>query len=573
MKSQSFRPAAATTQQAAMLCAYLRAHAKRIPSKFSVADAIAVLQELESCSSAPKDLAGALESMLLKRGVRLSHVLALELAAQLREQSPWLRVQLNRPRSETTLEVTDQSFKSVTVDSWPMAIDHLSAACERWLREHPTSKVLSISASSCVLGVLGLTFSGPGQRKTSAPDIDFVGHVKASDGNLGWLSTAFAPVERLRRKLEQSGLALLDGYAILRVLSERRPPWGTEVDLLTTNIADSGNAELVLRREDNPVALDGFEVARGGEVACWHQFERALDDESGPGPHGAPIIVDEEDGAWWCGSARFVWEVATIRDEQPIPAIIIHQLSCRHSKSLLQRYLLARRIIASPMPARDEARRLDIFSSPPEKCWLHAGRVVEQLNAAGSNWEVFCESTGLEPSPLSAPVSLGHFLLLAEYLGLDSPDLLLALPPRRELVAGSEHHLQMFMPRVDRLRYRAPRDLDADRAEQLRELMEEFQASIRLRRGFLQMETPLPQLVYANDSAELLAAIWGMGLQAHLGVIPHLMTLPQEIQDQLRRQREQLAKRAAEANQAFEVADFHRYALGRALVIDVDWSN
>ncbi len=555
-----------------MLCAYLRAHAKRVPEKFSVADAMAVLKELEACWSTPKDLAGALKGMLMERGVRLSHVLALEVAAQLREQSPWLRVQLNLPRPEAALEVVDKNFKSVSVDSWPIAIDHLFASCEHWLREHPNAKVLSISASSCVLGVLGLTFAAPGQGRTSGPEVDFVGHVKASEGHPNWLLSAFAPVERLRRKLEQPGLAVIDGYAILRVLSERRPRWGAELDHFATSIADSGNAELVLRREDS-VSLDGFEVARGGEVACWHQFERALDDESGPGPLGAPITIDEEDGAWLCGSARFVWEVVTIRPDQPIPGIIINRLSWRHSKSLLQRYLLAQRIIASPMPAHDEARRLEMFSSPPEKCWLHARRVAERLNAVGSSWEAFCESAGLEPSPLSAPVSLGHFIVLAEYLVLDSPDLLLALPPRRELVAGSEHHLQMFMPRVDRLRYRAPPDLDADRAEQLREVMEEFQASIRLRQGFLQMEAPLPQLVYANDSADLLATIWGMGLQAHLGVIPHLMPLPQEIQDQLRQQREQLAQRAAEANEPFEVAEFHRYALGRALVIDVDWSN
>jgi hypothetical protein len=546
-----------------MLRAYLIEHAKGFPQRFQISDAVSVLVELEPLVQAStRRCADRLQELLKRHDVRLKRVKALEVAAHLQGQGSWVETQLRSSQSETKLEVVGSDFESDTFDSWSAAVEHLGACCISWLKAHPNAQVLSVSVSKMSLGVLGLEFAQPAERE---PTQDFVGEIRIHASPDGGIGGSFAPIERLRRRLEDSEprRAVLDGFAILRLLFDGKPRQPGPLGSATPE--EGINSELVLLRQDNPLMPANFEIGRGSEIACWHQLERAL---SGMGDD-VKISVDVEEGGWECGEARFVWELNTLRPNDAVPALIRKQLSVEESTQLLRRYWLAKTILAAPMPAQDEARRLDIFSTIPKECRLHPGRVRRDLAAIDLTWEAFCDESDLEPLPLEAPVSLAHFLDLAERLGLDSPDSLLALPSRHELVSASEDRLRMLAPRVHRLRYRAPRDLDSDRAQRLQDVMGEFQSSLSLRNGFMQMANPLPQLVYADDGADMLNQLWEMELGAYICVMPNLTRFPDYLLDKMREIHKKSEEEARKAGLPNRIAGARSYALGWALFVDI----
>src|SRR5262249_16957352 len=146
-------------------------------------------------------------------------------------------------------------------------------------------------------------------------------------------------LEVLRRHLEETHTAILDGLTVMQICT-RATPIGAGTLPEPVGAGDAPNSELVLMRQDNPLDEPGYEVARGDEWLCWSQLELA------EGHCDQQIDVDEETGAWKIGKAWYVWEVSILRPNDYVPGLIVSNLRVQESRTLLRRYRLAKRLLA-----------------------------------------------------------------------------------------------------------------------------------------------------------------------------------------------------------------------------------
>jgi hypothetical protein len=321
-----------------------------------------------------------------------------------------------------------------------------------------------------------------------------------------WLQGAQPVIEALRRKLEETGKATLDGVAVIQA---------------SQTMVDAIHAELVLMQSAHELDL-GFELARGDEVECWAQLELSLEGNC------LKAVIDEADGTWLLGDRRFMWEVATIRPKHEYgPQLETKNLSVEASTRLFRRYQLATNRTPGALKVRQTAKQLEFLCTPAERYRVDLHRLLRELNLKGLDWDGYCEAVG-GPMAMEPLLPIGFIMGLMEYLDLPDPGSAFARPPRSELaLATDDKLLNALLPRVSHVRYRAAKGLSEDAKTAVREAIEELSGSLMVRMmsnggGFISEKDALPQLVYSEDGRNLIDSLANENLVTYVGVLPYL---------------------------------------------------
>lgn len=472
-----------------------------------------------------KAFANRLRSLLNRRGVPIKHTAALEAAARVLNGTSW-----HEHRQEdlfcTLTVLISQPFGESQVPTWAEAGRLMADACKAWLFAHPDIHVLQVQCRSQSLFILGSRL----QKDYSLTESDWMPIVVVNPlegsplSGADWLKGAGLALEWVRRHVEESGLAVLDGFAAAHYC-ERLHPWIPGLPESVTD--DAPNTELVVVRNDNPLVPGGYEVARGDELTCWVQLERALDEKVAK----TAISVDE-DGAWRCGETRFEWQMVTLRRGEFYPGLAVQALTLAQSGKLLHRYKLSKRIVrGQSLKRRSEIKLVGPFGEAPESYRVNRSRVMNALRDAGLTWEAYCAQAGEAGRPLDPELPIGFVLSLLMHVKPQDPNFLFARPRRDQLVPlYHDQIVRAMLPRVNHVRYRTSPGVPPELNEDIVDAIGNLSASTLMRRGLFSMEDPLPDLVYSSDAEELNTALERIGLVAYVGVMPHLMTIPKEVE-------------------------------------------
>jgi hypothetical protein len=523
-------------ERAARLHAYV---APKFP-QFPIQSAEQLVTELRPYWCDPiKALAKRVRAGLASRGVVIGHQVSLHVTARLQGFDHLFQVPKGPDRLQTVL--FDAELAPVNSPDWRACAQILVDACERWLAAHPHSRLVRLDVSPNLLTMHGVQPNEAGESGVEMP----IAAVGPLEGGM-WLEGAASALETLRRRVEESQpqRATLGGLALVRFCSTRDKealpycPWPR------TQAADAPYSELVLSRQDHDLE-PGYEVVRGDEAACWLQLLEAL----GTFPPSSVQLAD--DGAWQCGTERYVWEVVTLRPHDIVPGLSHSLLPLEESRHLLRRFQAAARG-GHLRPVNDLLRRRwGGIDQPPSHCRLDAHRVLHALKARGETWESFSALIGAEPLMPTQPIDMGMFLDLAEHLQHKDPASLLLRPTRSELSPVTcDQLVRALMPRVDHVRYRIPQGLEQEQRQALDEAVQDFATSLALRNGALGIRSSLPDVVFAGDGEELRLALESIGLVMFVGLMPHLTPVPDNIRA--------------------EYPLLRPYALGTALFVDID---
>jgi hypothetical protein len=502
---------------------------------------LAVVQELKiSGDEEVKVFARGLRQALGRHGIRIKHSGALHAAALLIDGKGWFESRRQNSLFHT-LKVVDLAVGEFPVVDWHEAGRRMLAACETWIEKNPSTRVFHLSATTGWLALSAVDVGekgGDGQFATIP-----IALVTPLINDKRWLVGAGPAFEYLRRHLELAAIAVLDGLATLQGCG--REMWLAEP--LTTDPSDAHNSELVLMREDDPINFGGYEIVRGDELACWGQFDLAVEGRAG-------AIAVDDDGGWVCERGRFAWMLVTLKPKEFVPGLIQHHLGPREAGRLLRRYHLAKRLIGQTLPTQRGGKHLAYLSDPRDAYRVNRHALLLAMKEAGLTWKSYCAEIGEGDQELGKKLPLGALMQLVTKLASKDPNAFFARPTRSELTrADDDAVLRALMPRVCHVRYRVCDGLPDEVRADLREAVAEFRTSILLRLGAFGLESsePLPDLVYAGDGEELMAKLEKWGLQAYVGVMPHFMPLPSEAKATL-------------------PTDSWPYAFGHSLYLDID---
>lgn len=511
--------------QAAALWTFIEAKTPR----FTFSDALSVIHELQPrAGEDPKLLAKRLRKALQARRIALKHTHALHAASHVQGHDSWhTNTEADAARLQfTSMETvgTDLPLRVVECSSWAALASELCAWADRLM-----------SRGELPLGVLALrftehalNFSAPrppepaDERKQ--PQIWPVGTVTPLRDKEGWLAEAPAAIEKLRRHIEETGKAVLDGYAVLHLCANSHSRPG---DFMSISVADALNSELVLHRQDDEDDLNsGYEIARGDEVTCWHQLELSMrNDTTDEMPELEITVPDEGSGCWMVNGERYVWVLQTLKPKDYVPGRSDYYIGPPDCARLLRRYQLAKRIHGQSFRFHERTKRLEYLGTMPETYRVDLHFMLRQLNAAGLTWESYCEENGGEPLPADSRLPVGFVFNFLQNLKVKDPNKVFATPNRSEMArVDNDALLRTLMPRVDFVRYGKPQGVDAQTEKKLRDAVENFATAIRMNQfvgsGGLQMDKELPYLLYANDATELCAVTSELGLVMDAAVMP-----------------------------------------------------
>jgi hypothetical protein len=488
--------------------------------------AAAVLRELDvRDGEGIKAFAKRLRSGLNRRGVPIKHTAALEAAARVLNGNNW-----HEHRQEdlfcTLTVLISQPFGESQVPTWAEAGRLMADACKAYLLAYPNIHVLQVQCRSQSLLILGSRL----QKDYSMAELDWMPIVVvrplegATPSGTDWLKGAGLALEWVRRHVEESWLAVLDGFAAA-YYCERPHPWIPGLSEFVTD--DAPNTELVVVRNDNSLVPGGYEVARGDELTCWLQLEQALDAKV-----ATTAVSVDEDGAWRVGEARFEWKVVTLRRGEFYPGLAVQVLTLAQSEKLLHRYKLSKRIVrGQSLRRQSDIKSIGLFGELPETFRVNRSRVMRALREAGLTWEAYCAQAGEPGRPLDSELPVGFVLSLLMHLKPQDPNFLFARPHRDQLVPlYHDEIVRAMLPRVNHVRYRTSPDVPLALKEDIVDAIGNLSASTLMRQGLFSTEDPLPDLVYSSDAEELNTALENMGLMAYVGVMPHLAMIPKEVE-------------------------------------------
>ncbi len=542
------QPTSPQDLQATAVALWTFVHLK-IP-RFTSEVALKVVEDLQpKADEDPKALAKRLRKALSSVGVSLKHTAALDAASRILGHSSWHAC--NREPAVPKLKLTmvvkapEEQFSS-----WHELAPRLAEWLEAWHQIKPT-KVFEVR-----FGHDFILVCVPEPKKDSqAGETEMVPALAINPicAANGWLTEAPAAFEMVRRRLEETEKAILDGVATLQICGRYGPEVLVKLPAVPQPVTpdDACNSELVLLREDNELMPgDGFEIARGDEMTCWAQLELAVKDET----KGQPLDISLEEGAWRVGKGRYVWQMTTLHPEDYVPGQVHTMLTEAESEKLMRRYRFAKRILGGKVKHHHVTKLLKYLSGPDDTYRVDLHRVFHALNDAGHDWDSFCAETGIEQDKVPE-VKVGFVMMLAEHLKLKDPNKLFASPPRAKLAKAVDDSLiRSLMPRVDFVRYRTPRDLTPDQVEGIRDAIEDFSASIRVQKmqqmgQLIDPNDPLPYLCYAGDGEELRMRLEELGLEMYVGVMPHLVSTEGVIE---------------------KLPGMWSYAFGHAIYLDID---
>lgn len=372
-----------------------------------------------------KAIAKRLRKILQERHITLKHTNALQAVARLSGHSSW-HTDNKATVARLRFEVFENgaNMRQFEFASW----SELAAALRVWADKLHASGQLP-------LGVLTMNFTGrslrfmvpvPKQGDDAGPgrnDLWPVGGVTpVSDDAPDWLAEAPAALEKLRRHLEETGKAVLDGYATLHLCANSHDRPGA-INAVTAD--DTANSELVLLREpDEDDPHSGYEIARGDELTCWHQLELSLsDDQTERKPASIEVHIPQEGvGAWFVNGERHVWALETLKPNEFVPGRIYRQLGISDCERLLRRYKLARRIHDGGFRHHDINKHIEYLGEMPETWRVDLHHLLHILNNAGLTWESYIEKFGAEPLPMQATLPVGFVMQMLEDLAVEEPN-------------------------------------------------------------------------------------------------------------------------------------------------------
>jgi hypothetical protein len=529
-------------EQAAALWTYVHL---RLP-RFTSEDALEVVRRVAPRpQEATKALGKRLREELTARGVPIKHSGALEAAARLLGHSSWHEANRAQPGARLKLTSTSPSGGEELIADWRELAPRLCEACDEWLR-HKRVRVFQIRFGPAYMMISApQPKEGTGQFNTETWPVLVVNPV---GDQAGWLDDAPAALEMLRRHLEESGDAIVDGVAVLQLC-------GATSDLLGSMLPqpvraeDVCNAELILVRADHE--LDpGYEIARGDEMTCWSQFDLAIKDR-----RTEEVVFDE--GAWRVGGGRYIWQVSTLHPKEVVPGLTVRELGEDDSKKLLRRYRIAKRLHAQKLSYHEQTKRVDYLGTLAETYRVDLHKLLLALRKVGLTWESYCAEVG-EERPMVPELPVGFVFTLLERLKLEDPNAVFARPTRAQLSRVEDDKLlRALMPRVDHVRYRLASGASHEVKEAVREAIEDFAASLRVQKlqaggSLVDPQNPLPYLVYASDGEELRLKLADHGLVMYAGVMPHLIST-KGIVDQL--------------------PNSWPFAMGNSLFLDIDFND
>lgn len=487
----------------------------RVP-RFTSQSALEVVKSLTpTVTESPQRLAWRLRRELAVRGVHLKHAHALEAASRLLGHKSWHAARTSAPPT-AILRVNGLSDAGeLLLNSWDELAPHLRSICKIGLEES-RSRLMRVRCEtrSLTVNVSIKVREEQDQDLTWLPVLI----VTPVQDDPKWLEGAATALESVRRHLEESGTAILDGITVIQLCS-RRLPAGNVLMPDPVHPTDAGNAELILLREDNELDPGSrYEIARGDELLCWSQLEMAEEKRE------LQVRIDDETGAWHIGRARYVWEFATLRPKEYVPGLIVSNLTVQESRKLLHRYRLAKRIDANRLTLQETAKSLEYLGAPDECYRVDLHRLLRAMKDTGLTWESYCERAGITQR-MESQLPLSFILSLLQELNLPNPNVIWARPTEGELHrVDDDTLLRALVPRIHHVTYRLPPGFNAERNEQVKEAIAEFSTSMALEKQIgIKLQEPLPHLVYAGDSEELRMKLQDLGLELWAGVIPHLL--------------------------------------------------
>lgn len=517
-----------TEAQAAALWNFIETKTPR----FSFDDALVVIRELQPrAGEDPKSLAKRLRKALQFRRIAMKHTHALQAASQVQGHCSW---HTNYDAGAARLQFTSMEtvgtglpLRVVEASSWTELVDELRAWADRLLarRELPLG-VMTMHLSGHALNFSAPRLPAPSDQRQQ-PQTWTLGAVAPLRDKVGWLHDAPPVLEKLRRHLEETGKAVLDGYAVLDLCARSHPRPG---DVMAVAVTDVPNSELVLLREDDEDdPRSGYEIARGDEVACWHQLELSMrNDTMDLMPEVEITVPNEGVGCWLVNERRYVWVLETLKPNEYVPGLIKHFIGPGDCERLFRRYQLAKRTHGKTFKYHEQTKRLEYLGSPPEDYRVNLHFMLHTLNTAGLTWESYCEQFGTDTLPAQDRLPVGFVFQFLQNLKVQDPNKVFATPNLSEMARiDDDSLLRTLMPRVESVRFGRPRDLEKEPADKLREAVDNFASALRMQKfvgaGGLPMEKELPYLVYASDAAELCGSVDELGLVMYAAVMPHLL--------------------------------------------------
>jgi len=529
-------------EQAAALWVFVHLKTPRFTSESAVQ---VVRRLMPYMGEPPKSLAKRLRKELAAQGLALKHASTLQAAARLLGHESWHGIPAPSPTLK--LLILGRPDNTRPVADWSELGAILCSTADDWLTERNTRLFQVRFGANYMMMNAMVTREGAGtDEPPESWPLLVVNPVEASDT---WLDGAGTALERLRRFLEESGRAVLDGVEVLHLCESNRkgPAYGWP----QRKASEVCNAELILLRADHEWDA-GYEIARGDEMSCWYQFELAIKDH-----RGADIAMDEEDGAWHVGTGRYVWQMSTLRPTEIVPGLTLSELGPRHSPRLFRRYQLAKRIYSGRLIHHEQTKRLEYLGTAPETYRVDLHQLLLAMSKLDLTWERYCSEIG-QGIPMEPQLPIGFVLALLKRLDLKDPNIVFARPTRSELArVDDDQLLRALLPRVDHVLYRLRRGIAGPMKSIASEAIAEFATSIRLSKlqsggQFVDPKDPLPYLVYASDGEELRLKLEEQGLVMYAGVVPHLFSTKGIIQ---------------------ETENMWPFALGHSLFLDIDFAN
>lgn len=511
---------------------------------FTVNFALDVVRALAPSQHQPPNMmAKRLRQELKPRGVELKHTSALTCVAMLLGYPSWHAYQKGSSKHLLHLSFLDDS-PDENFSSWQEIAPRLCAYCDAWQAKHSTN-IFELYFGTRFVMIKGSAeiANSDGSRTESVPTA-IVSPIESSDK---WLDDSPAAFERLRRHLEESRRAILDGVAALQLCSRPVPPWAPPIPQ-PVRPPDARNSELVLFREDNPLLPgDGFEIARGDEMTCWSQLDLAIE-QSNP-----KVELDEH--SWRIGDGRYVWQLTTIHPHDYIPGQVNYILSADEARKLLRRYMLAKKILSGAPEHHVAIKKLDYLSGPADHYRVDLHRLLLCMHEIDLSWDKFCTEFG-EQLEMKTELPIGFVFSLLERLNLKDPNAIFARPVRAELSpVHDDILLRALIPRVDHVRYRVPKTLPDGISAIVREAIADLSTSMQLQKltatgKVMKSDPPLPYLVYASEGEELRLKLEQHNLIMFAGVMPHLISTAGLVEKQ---------------------AGMWPFALGNSLFLDIDF--
>lgn len=407
---------------------------------------------------------------------------------------------------------------------WTQSFELLAEHCLKHARSLP--RELVVRANTAGLTLLA-RYQDAGDR--TAYD-GFLAAIRPLDPSFPWWREVQSPLEHFRRRLEEQRTFFIDGYLAARLCS---PDYLVEPLDHPHRLTDCGNAELVLMHQyHGDPAHEMTEIARGDELECFAQLERAHD----RAPGSLSIEVNED--AWLIdGKRRYVWALSTLRPQDYRPGLSTFYFSEPEISRLKHRYGLAQATLAQRTPRRPRVKVMDDLDHLRETYRVNQHAILLALDDKGLDWAGYhAQYPDDTPETLSAEmpiVELGYF---AHRVPMRDLNQIFARPTRADLeLATSDAPLRSLYQRVDHVTYRVPRDLSAELKETVQDMVREFSESLHaylmIRAGVIEspIEHETAHLAWIDDAHTLFARSRDAGLTLHVGRVPRILLTPPEL--------------------------------------------